>query len=243
MRLAGCVGSPGPRPQLGSRRFPQVEHLVGGTEQGRGPASAHPSAGLVGDGPSAAGSSRRDDIGVASSTGEADRRPPRSRPGAAHRRTPRDARGDEHIVGRMAYRSGGVASRSLAPSRRSASPVRSTRPSLPLPAGYVTRLRVGVGAWLIAARARHQGATDAVTARPRRHRLAHLLRGVQRLLDRGLDDLGLGHGLDDLTLDEDLALAVAGRHPEVGLAGLAGPLTTQPMTATRSGTVRPSGLR
>ena len=31
----------------------------------------------------------------------------------------------------------------------------------------------------------------------------------------------LGHGLDDLALDEDLALAVAGGDAEVGLAGLA----------------------
>src|SRR5262249_39511844 len=43
-----------------------------------------------------------------------------------------------------------------------------------------------------------------------------------RLFDQGLDDLGLGYGLDDLALDEDLALAVAGRDPEVGLAGLPG---------------------
>src|SRR4051812_36429715 len=43
----------------------------------------------------------------------------------------------------------------------------------------------------------------------------------QGLLDEGLDDLGLGAGLDALALDEDLALAVAGGHAEVGLAGLA----------------------
>src|SRR3989449_6463814 len=40
-------------------------------------------------------------------------------------------------------------------------------------------------------------------------------------LFRSLDDRVLGHGLDDLALDEDLALAVAGRDAEVGLAGLA----------------------
>jgi len=34
---------------------------------------------------------------------------------------------------------------------------------------------------------------------------------AQRLLDERLDDLRLGDGLDDLALDEDLALAVAGR--------------------------------
>ena len=43
---------------------------------------------------------------------------------------------------------------------------------------------------------------------------------LHRLLDQGLDDRVLRHGLDDLALDEDLALAVAGGHPEVGLAGL-----------------------
>src|SRR6478672_4882062 len=52
-------------------------------------------------------------------------------------------------------------------------------------------------------------------------RLAHLLGEAHGLLDEGLDDLRLGHGLDDLALDEDLALAVAGGHAEVGLAGLA----------------------
>ena len=36
------------------------------------------------------------------------------------------------------------------------------------------------------------------------------------------DHLGLGDGLDDLAVHEDLALAVARGDPEVGLAGLAG---------------------
>ena len=49
----------------------------------------------------------------------------------------------------------------------------------------------------------------------------HLGREAVRLFDEGGDDLGLRHGLDDLALDEDLALAVAGCHAEVGLAGLA----------------------
>src|SRR5690242_19443674 len=49
----------------------------------------------------------------------------------------------------------------------------------------------------------------------------HPLRDAHRLLDEGLDDLGLRDGLDDLALDEDLSLAVAGGDPEVGLAGLA----------------------
>src|SRR6478672_11090732 len=51
-------------------------------------------------------------------------------------------------------------------------------------------------------------------------RLAHLLGQTHGLLDERLDDLRLGDGLDDLALDEDLALAVAGRDAEVGLAGL-----------------------
>src|SRR6476646_8803777 len=49
-------------------------------------------------------------------------------------------------------------------------------------------------------------------------RLAH------RLLDQRLHDLRLGHGLDDLAPDEDLALAVAGGDTQVGLPGLAGPV-------------------
>lgn len=42
------------------------------------------------------------------------------------------------------------------------------------------------------------------------------------LFDESLDDHGLGHGLDDLALDEDLALAVAAGHTEVGLTGFTG---------------------
>jgi hypothetical protein len=49
-----------------------------------------------------------------------------------------------------------------------------------------------------------------------------LLGEAQRLLDERLDDLRLGDGLDDLALDEDLALAVAGRDAEVGLAASPG---------------------
>src|SRR3954449_5443092 len=49
-----------------------------------------------------------------------------------------------------------------------------------------------------------------------------LLGEAQGLRDEGLDDLGLGNGLDDLALDEDLALAVARGDAEVGVAGLAG---------------------
>src|SRR5699024_8345534 len=48
---------------------------------------------------------------------------------------------------------------------------------------------------------------------------AHLLGDAQCLLDQGLDDLGLRHGLDHLALDEDLALAVARGDAEVGLTG------------------------
>src|SRR5690554_1361256 len=43
----------------------------------------------------------------------------------------------------------------------------------------------------------------------------HLRGQSHGLLDEHLDDLGLGDGLDDLSLDEDLALAVAGRDAEV----------------------------
>src|SRR3954447_7785049 len=51
--------------------------------------------------------------------------------------------------------------------------------------------------------------------------LFHLLGDLHRLVDQRLHDLRLGYGLDDLALDEDLALAVAGGDAEVGLAGLA----------------------
>src|SRR5215475_4340076 len=49
---------------------------------------------------------------------------------------------------------------------------------------------------------------------------AHAVGEAERLLDERLDDLRLGDGLDDLALDEDLSLAVAGRDAEVGLACL-----------------------
>src|ERR1700710_2194850 len=48
------------------------------------------------------------------------------------------------------------------------------------------------------------------------------------LLDQGLHDLRLRHGLDDLPLDEDLALAVARGDAEVGLARLAGAVDDTP---------------
>ena len=47
--------------------------------------------------------------------------------------------------------------------------------------------------------------------------LSMLFGDAHRFLDQSLDDLRLGHRLDDLALDEDLALAVAGRHTEVSL--------------------------
>src|SRR5690606_32814009 len=50
---------------------------------------------------------------------------------------------------------------------------------------------------------------------------AHLLGDPVGLGDERLDDLVLRYGLEDLTLDEDLALAVARGDAEVGLAGLA----------------------
>lgn len=45
------------------------------------------------------------------------------------------------------------------------------------------------------------------------------------------------HGLNDFALDENLSLAVAGCHTQIGFTGLAGPLTMQPITATRIGAV------
>src|SRR3954452_4481687 len=48
----------------------------------------------------------------------------------------------------------------------------------------------------------------------------HAFGEPHRLLDQRLDDLRLGHGLDDLAAHEDLALPVAGRHAEIGLARL-----------------------
>src|SRR5690606_23622859 len=52
----------------------------------------------------------------------------------------------------------------------------------------------------------------------------HLVGDAVGLFDERLDDLGLGHRLDDLALHEDLALAVAARDTEVGVARLAGPV-------------------
>src|SRR3954454_9257412 len=50
----------------------------------------------------------------------------------------------------------------------------------------------------------------------------HALCDPHGLLDQGLHDLRLRHGLDDLALHEDLTLAVARGDAQVGLAGLAG---------------------
>src|SRR5690606_12667633 len=52
--------------------------------------------------------------------------------------------------------------------------------------------------------------------------LAHLGGDAVRLGEQGLHDVLLLDGLDDLALDEDLALAVAGGDAEIGLARLAG---------------------
>ena len=57
-------------------------------------------------------------------------------------------------------------------------------------------------------------------------------------LDERVDHLVLGHDGDVAALDEQVAALVAGGDAEVGLAGLAGPLTTQPITATCSGISR-----
>ena len=63
----------------------------------------------------------------------------------------------------------------------------------------------------------HNGRTGSILRTLRR---AHFFGEPQRLFDQGLDDERLGHGLDDLALDEDLSLAVAGGDAEVGLARL-----------------------
>ena len=49
----------------------------------------------------------------------------------------------------------------------------------------------------------------------------HLGGDIVRYGEQRVDALVFGHGLDDLALDEDLALAIAGGHAEVGLACLA----------------------
>src|SRR5690606_9093828 len=50
--------------------------------------------------------------------------------------------------------------------------------------------------------------------------LLHLFGDPHRLFDQRLHDLRLRHRLDDLALDEDLPLAVARRHAQIGLTGL-----------------------
>src|SRR5665647_3553039 len=51
-------------------------------------------------------------------------------------------------------------------------------------------------------------------------RLAHLLGDPHGLFDQALHDLGLGHRLDDLALDEDLAFAVARSDTKISLTSL-----------------------
>src|SRR6478735_6101467 len=60
---------------------------------------------------------------------------------------------------------------------------------------------------------------DDLSGAERRLR-SHLGRDAVGLFDQSGDDVGLGHGLDDLALHEDLPLAVAGRDTEVRLTGL-----------------------
>src|ERR1044071_5669533 len=71
--------------------------------------------------------------------------------------------------------------------------------------------------------------SGTASARDRDGRLAggdalrlHLLGEPHGLFDEGLHDLGLGDGLDDLALDEELPLAVAGVDTEIRLTGLSG---------------------
>ena len=42
-----------------------------------------------------------------------------------------------------------------------------------------------------------------------------------RFVEERLDDLVIGHGLDDAAANEDFTLAVAGRNTEIGFAGFA----------------------
>jgi hypothetical protein len=71
-----------------------------------------------------------------------------------------------------------------------------------------------------------------------------LVRPISRqaggLLDQRLDDLRLRDRLDDLALDEDLPLPLPLATPRSASRASPGPFTTQPMTATRSGTSMPS---
>src|SRR5215213_9040412 len=101
--------------------------------------------------------------------------------------------------------------RSAGPRRRSARWVRSTLPSVTSAQvlGRASRDLSGPFLWPGRSADGHRGAGSL----DRRHRVGD----PQRLLDERLDDLRLRDGLDDLALDEDLALAVARRHAEVGL--------------------------
>lgn len=65
----------------------------------------------------------------------------------------------------------------------------------------------------------------------------HLRGDLLRLGEQGFHDLVFRHGLDDLALDENLPLAVARATPKSASRASPGPLTMQPMTATRIGAV------
>src|SRR6516225_3010042 len=55
------------------------------------------------------------------------------------------------------------------------------------------------------------------------------------VVHQGVDHLVFGDHGDVPALDEQVALAAPGGDAEIGVAGLPGPLTTQPITATWSG--------
>src|SRR5688572_3219026 len=52
--------------------------------------------------------------------------------------------------------------------------------------------------------------------------LPHLFSDTHGLFDQCLNNLALGHSLDDFTLHKDLALAVAGSNAKISLTGLTG---------------------
>src|SRR6218665_3398334 len=76
---------------------------------------------------------------------------------------------------------------------------------------------------------RRSRVTNPCSAQPARHNLrrpdrgirAHFVGNASGLFNEGRHNIGLGYRLDDLTLDEDLTLAVSRCHAEVGLTPLA----------------------
>src|SRR3954454_519016 len=164
------------------------------------------------------------------------RRPPRrarsAKATAAARSAPGAANGIRLAPARQtASRSSPVPSpHSGAPSAAGSVPAASTRPAMTQAAtGSRASSRLTAG-WSASSRTRAVGVPstggtasgDGDDGRAGGGAVLGLLPGQpEGLLDQRLDDLRLRHGLDDLALDEDLPLAVAGGDAEVGLAGLA----------------------